>query len=596
MSISFRLRYFLGLIPKAQKIDLAWTELYKMRDKLNMIEASEELSRYNTLIDLVQSAEFQAKKRDINNLSLKGSDEYHLLNELVTLEKLSPIKKYFKFIQSSEFERFNAISRSPDVERFHDLEKITHSPDFIHRKKETEALRYKGSPEYLLRKEYVSLEKNNRLKQYYATIASDEYHNFLKLDEANKGLGVNLEEEDLKVKAYGRFLKSSAYKNLLIVEKHDLQGRITELRKELNESHFLEQEAFLSNKNRYTTTSDYPVFTEFTKLAQSEDIRFYLKCTNSSRYANYKEIDVSAALGRLQELRLIVEDPEFKQRVEFLRNKKRFEQTSEFKVEVELKELEKSEIIVSYHQLKKRNELAFFDQWEILLDENFINPDLAESIWEPGNFWGSKIAGFSFSQATELQAYKEEENIEIKNQVLSIVTKAEKSAGKVWDPSFGLLPKEFEYTSAMLNSGNRFKFREGVIEAKVKFRADDAITSAFSLTGSQPFPQIDVFRSGSNRVGLGIIEQPGNGKANKLAQIKGLNFSDYHIFRLEVFGESLVWKINNFEVHREEYSGKRDEMFLNFVGSIHKPMNARFLPHHFEIDWVRCFRKKSSES
>ncbi len=595
MSISFRLRYFLGLIPNAQKIDLAWAELYKMRDKLRLIEESEELARYNELRILIHSADFQSKKKDINNLNFKGSDEYHLLNELDTLEKLNPIKRYFKFIQSSEFERFNLISKSSDLQRYHELEKIVHSPDFVHRQKETNALLYKGSPEYLLRKEYLSLEKSGRLKRYYATISSEEYQAFLKHDAVVKGELSNLEEEDLKVKAYRRFLNSSAYKNLLVVEKQNLQSRIEELKKEVNDPHFLEQEDFLRNKNRYSTTPDYPLFIEFSKLSKSDEILFYLKCFNSSHYANFKEISISAALGRLQELRLIVNDPEFKQRVDFLRNKKRYELTSEYKFEIEFKELENSALIVSYHQLKKRSELLFFDQWEILLDENFLVPDLSSTIWEPENFWGSKIAGFSFSQASELQAYKGLANIEIKNQVLSIVTKAEKSAGKVWDPSFGLLPKEFEYTSAMLNSGSKFKFRDGIVEAKVKFQADGAITSAFSLTGSHPFPQFDIFRSGSNRVGLGIIEQPGNGGVNKLVQIKGLNFSDYHIFRLEVFGNSLVWKINNFEVHREQYSGKREEMFLNFIGSIHKPHNTP-LPHHFEIDWVRCYRKKSAES
>ena len=174
---------------------------------------------------------------------------------------------------------------------------------------------------------------------------------------------------------------------------------------------------------------------------------------------------------------------------------------------MELKELENSKLIITYFQLKKRSELSFFDQWEIVLDENFSDPGLSKTLWEPENYWGAKIAGFSFSQAAELQAFKGEKNVEIKNQVLSIVTKAERSKGKVWDPSFGLIPKEFEYSSAIINTGNSFKFKEGVIEAKVKFRAEDAITSAFSLTGSNPFPQIDVFRSGPKRVGLGLLNR-----------------------------------------------------------------------------------------
>ena len=592
MSFSFRLRYFFGLIPKTQKIESAWTELFRMRDELLQIEASAELARYNELKMQVESDDFQTKKREIINLSLKSSDEFHLLNELSTLEKLNPIRNYIKFIQSSDFERINSVIESAELKRYLELEEIVQSADFIQHRRETIALRYKGSPEYTKRREFLVLQKSSRLKKYHATLESEEYHLFLKLNGSDPEKLNSLEEEDLKVKTYRHFLKSSAYKNILEVEKHDLPGKFKHLEHETSTEHFIEREAFLLNKERYSTTSDYPIFNEFTGLSKSSEIRFYLKCINSSAYANYREIVVSAALARLLELRLKVQDPEFVQRVAFLKNKKRFELTPEFTLETELKDLEKSKLIVTYHQLKKRTELSFFDQWEISLDEDFSEPTLSTTLWEPENYWGSKIAGFTFSQASELQAYNGVKNIEIRNKVLSIVTKAEKSAGKVWDPAFGLIPKEFEYTSALINSANGFKFKEGVVEAKVKFRADKAITSAFSLTGTQPFPQIDVFRSGHKRVGLGIIEQPNNGGISKLIQIKGLNFSNFHIFRLEVFSDFLIWKINNHEVHREEHNQNSGELFLNFVCSIHKPLSEQSLPHHFEIDWVRCLKRK----
>ena len=162
----------------------------------------------------------------------------------------------------------------------------------------------------------------------------------------------------------------------------------------------------------------------------------------------------------------------------------------------------------------------------------------------------------------------------------------------MWDPAYGLIPKEFEYSSAILNTGNSFKLKEGVVEAKVKFRAEEAITSALSLTGNHPFPQIDVFRSGSKRVGLGIIDHPSNGGTKSLKQVKGLNFNNFHIFRLEISGDLLIWKINNHEVHREQFTQNPEGLFLNFVGAIHKPISAESLPHHFEIDWVRCLQKK----
>ena len=97
----------------------------------------------------------------------------------------------------------------------------------------------------------------------------------------------------------------------------------------------------------------------------------------------------------------------------------------------------------------------------------FSDHKLSPTLWEPENYWGSKLLGTSFSQANELQAYKGLKNIEFRNKVLSIVSKAEKTEGKVWNPSFGLIPKKFDFSSAIINTGNGFRFKEGVVEAKL---------------------------------------------------------------------------------------------------------------------------------
>lgn len=593
MSSSFRLKYFFGLIPNAQKIDSAWAELLKMRDELHLIETSKELARYEELKQLVQSNDFQTKKREITDLSFNGSAENQLLTERTKLEHSKPIKDYFKFIASPDFVRLKSITESSELARFFELKKNVESPDFIRRKKEAESLRYKGSPEFHKRQEFNALQKNSRLKGYYATLVSDEYRVFLELDASEKEKLKDLSKKlDPKVIIYRKFLKSTAYQNIKKVEKLGLVAQFEQLKQETNAKPFLEYEAFLKNAARYETTADYPQFNEFTRLLKSSDIQFYLKCISSPLYTNYQKIVDSRELARLKELRLSVETPAFMQQVAFLKNKKRYETTPDFKLETELNELEKSKIITTYHQLKKRRELAFFDQWEIVLEENFTEHHLTSMLWEPENYWGSKMAGYSFSQMNELQAYKGMKNIEIRNKVLSIVTKAEKTEGKVWDPAVGLVPQKFDYSSAILNTGNSFKFKEGVVEAKVKFRAAKAITSAFALTGSHPFPQIDVFRSGNKSVGLGIINQSGKGSVKKLVQIKGLNFNNFHIFRLEVFANELVWKINNHEVHRDQLPQNMGELFLHFIGSIHEPLNGGSLPHYFEIDWVRCLRKK----
>ncbi len=593
MSFSFRLRYFLGLIPKAQKIDSAWFQLFKMRDELETIEASRELARYLELKQLLKSNDFQTKKREIINLGLKGSVENDILTELANLEKSKPIKNYFRFLQSSDFNRVNTISKSSDLSRYQELHKLVESPDFIRRKKECESLKYQDSHEYLKVKEFRALQKSSKLKLYNATLSSTEYRIFLELDTSGEEKLKNYSKElEQKEKIYHKFLKSKAYRNFVSVSELKLPAKFEQLKRETSDKAFLERVAFLKNSARYETTTDYPLFSEYKKLARSSDIQFYNKCVKSSLYLNFQEIAVSKSLSRLLELRLKVNEPSFIERVSFLKNKKRYETTPEFKLEMEFAELEKSKLITTYHQLKKRSELAFFNQWDIVLDENFSDHKLSPTLWEPENYWGSKLLGSSFSQANELQAYKGLKNIEFRNKVLSIVSKAEKTEGKVWNPSFGLIPKKFDFSSAIINTGNGFRFKEGIVEAKVKFRANKAITSSFSLTGNKPFPQIDVFRSGHKKVGLGIINQPGNSGADNFVQIRGLNFNHFHIFRLEIFGNQVVWKINNHEVHRQHLDSYEGDLFLNFTGSIHHANAEEILPHHFEIEWVRCLRKK----
>ncbi|HZK97172.1 MAG TPA: hypothetical protein VFC67_23425 [Prolixibacteraceae bacterium] len=593
MSFSFRLRYFLGLIPTAQKIDAAWAERLKMREELHLIETSNELARYNELKHLIQSDEFQARKNDIINLSLIGSVENKLLTERTNLERSKPLKDYFKFIQSPDFNRFISITGSSELSRYFGLKKIVEAPDFIQRKKEAESLRYKDSTEFRKRKDFETLQKSARIKHYYDTLSSVEYRLFLELEATERGnLDDRSKRKDPKIKIYRKYLNSRVYKNVKIVEELGLPAKLEQLKQETSTKSFLEREAYLKNAARFETTPDYAPLKEFKQLSKSSEMIFYLKCSKSSLYANYQKIVDSKELARLIELRSEVENPEFKQRVAFLKNKNRFNTTPARTTEKEFYKLENSKTIKNYFQLQKRPELAFFNQWEVVMEENFAVHQLSTTLWEPENYWGSKMAGFSFSQSNELQAYHGLKNIVIRNNVLSIVTKAEKSEGKVWDPAIGLLTKKFDFSSGILNTGNSFRFKEGVIEAKVKFRANKAFTSAFSLTGNQPFPQIDVFRSGNNCVGLGIIDQPGIKGVKQLAQIKGLNYNNFHIFRVEISGNLVVWKINNYEVHREHVSRNLGELFINFIGSLHQPVNGESLPHHFEIDWVRCLKKK----
>jgi hypothetical protein len=338
-------------------------------------------------------------------------------------------------------------------------------------------------------------------------------------------------------------------------------------------------------------TPDYVVFMEYNELKKDPDIRFWHKFTQSDRYKSYLRTLESNELERLNELSKLTCTDDFNSRVAYLKDKKRFLKSDEYKNVLSFNELDKSKFMAEYRKLKKARELDFFEKWEIVLDENFDGNELNSKLWQPENWWGSKLADMSFSQESEMQSFQGMRNIHINNHTLSLVAKKEKSNGKAWSPSIGLIPKQYEYSSSIINSADSFRIREGVLETKVRFKKDPTIISSFSLTGEKPFPQIDLFRSTKNGVGMGILEKQ-ESVTSKYCKLSALNDQNYHIFRLELFKDQLVWKINGYEVFRESFT-VHEPLFFHLLTSLHGEVNEHLLPHKFEVEWIRCFSAKS---
>lgn len=481
MSIAFRLKYALGLIPTADHLDAKWEKLIKMRDNLDQMESSIELKQYEDVKNLIESSDFKHQKREIESLQYSGSKEEKLILEQKALAKSHSILNYHKISTSSQLERFQKILAGSELKRFLDLQKEVESKDFKIRKA-------------------------------------------------------------------------------------------------------------AQSKKTFVKTPDCADFKEYNQLRKNGDIRFWRKFSQSESYQNYLSTIGSKKLMRLDELSALINSDDFIRRVAYLKDKKRFLKSEEYKSIVSFNEMDKGRFMVEYRKLKKTKELDFFEKWEIILEENFTEKGLNSERWQPENWWGIKMAGSSFSQEGERQCFQGPKNIELSNSTLSLLAKKERAMGKVWNPAVGLIPKQFEYTSSILNSADFFRIKEGVIEAKVRFKKDATITSAFSLTGEKPFPQIDLFRSTKKGVGVGILEKKGT-ESVKYIRLNGLNDQQYHIFRLELFNGQLVWKINGYEVYRNTTSLK-EPLFFNLLTSLHGEVNERLLPHRFEVNWIRCLAKK----
>ena len=70
------LKLLLGLIPSTTKLELNEKALTDEYEKLRAFTISVLLFRYNTLNDLINSTDFLRKKKEIESLQYKNSEEY----------------------------------------------------------------------------------------------------------------------------------------------------------------------------------------------------------------------------------------------------------------------------------------------------------------------------------------------------------------------------------------------------------------------------------------------------------------------------------------------------------------------------------------
>ena len=86
----------------------------------------------------------------------------------------------------SEFEKLNTFSKSEQLAKFTELDKLVTSSDFIQKKKEIESLQFKNSEEKSKEKEFLSLQKAKDIVLYFKTVAGTDLKKFKELDGSEK--------------------------------------------------------------------------------------------------------------------------------------------------------------------------------------------------------------------------------------------------------------------------------------------------------------------------------------------------------------------------------------------------------------------------
>lgn len=458
----------------------------------------------------------------------------------------------------NEFDEFNLFVNSNELKAFQELKTWFDTKEHEKIKQELKSLTFKSSPEFQTEKEYLTLCKNKALK------------NYLTLAETNTP------------------------KEYLEIEKSGLPKKYTELETYIKSPEYKQERKRFVKEN----TEEYQKEIEFVELKQNEKIKNYFKLKKSKELQDYFQVKDSELLTKYNDLKAQVESKEFADRKTYLLSTDKFEKTEQYHKLQEYIKLSQSEKIKWYFHTLKTDKFKEIKKWELTFTEDFETKKLDQQKWLTKFFWGEALLNSSYSLASDSHWYTDGNNVAIEKSILKIITRKEKSNGLSWDSKYGFVPKEFDYTSGVISTGNSFRQQYGRFEAKIKITSLAGIYHAFWLIGDKMLPEIDVFRKngeGSSALqGAFFWENGEKGKAKKsITNVGGLSLdSSFYILGIDWDEQKITWKINGIPFKVETNNLPKGTVYLVFSSGVNGKIDESKLPVTFEVDWVKCWTHK----
>lgn len=455
----------------------------------------------------------------------------------------------------NEFDEFNNFENSNDFIKYQELKVWFDTKEHEKVKQELKALTFKSSPEFQTEKEYQSICKNKALK------------NYLQLAETNTP------------------------KEFADIEKTGLPQKFTELETYVKSSEYKQERKRFAKEN----TEEYQKEIQFVELKQNEKIKTYFKLKKSKALQDYFQIKGSDLLAKYTELKAKVEAKEFTERKSYLLSSDKFEKTEQYQKLQEFNKLNQSEKIKWYFKAVKTDKFKEIKKWNLTFSEDFESKKLDSQKWLTKLFWGEALLNSSYSLASDSHWYTDGNNISIDKGVLKITTRKEKANGLSWDSKFGFVPKDFNYTSGVISTGNSFRQQHGRFEAKIKMTTLAGIYHAFWLVGDKMLPEIDIFRKkgegSSSLQGAFFWENGEKGKPKKsINSVSGLSLdSEFYILGVDWDEQKITWTINGIPFKVETNNLPKGAVYIVFSSGINGNIDESKLPATFEVDWVKCW-------
>lgn len=613
MSFKLFLLQLTGQLRDSGKIETGRKQTEKLYHDFLDAESSKELDDFRTLGKWIKSGEPLRKRRELEALVYKGSEEYNQMREFRKLSRSRELRDYFNLLSSGDLERFAVIGNFEKMQEFWDLNVYVEDGQFEQEKKEAESQRYEGSAEQKHVRELEKLKKSSQIKAYQSLAGSEKLKQhllFKKSEKLKRYLELKNAPErdkaarkeffrlklDREIREYFSFENGRSLKYFREMSGSHTLKKFEDLIRLTATDNFRQRTAYLKDRKKFRKSDSWKKFLRYKELASDPDVLFWLKFDKSARFRNYLDVNESFMLTRHNELKELTSSGVFLERKAYLEDKKKWEKTEEYLKEQQFKLLQKHPKVLLYFRYVSSKDFDFIKNHEVAFSDDFEAKSLDRAKWTPNTFWADRLLGDNFSQPGDLQAYNGGKNTVTGKGILVVEVRKEKKRGKQWHPEFGFVPVDFEYTSDTLSTIGSYWLSDGIIEAKIRFSPVKEVVSTIYLTGEKNTPRIILAETGPEcRAGIVSVSETSKQLFSGTG-IKNLVQGRYYIFGLERKGHHVTWKINDRVIFECDWPGLTEKMHLNITSLVVNDLKETALPSRFEVGWIRCYREIRSET
>lgn len=458
----------------------------------------------------------------------------------------------------ADYKVYNEVEGSEKLKTYLSLREKVDSATFKNSRREIESLRWKGSPEQKLEEEFKKLQNNPKIKIYFSVVDSDNLRHFKTIE--NGKLLIEFIE-------LNQYVKSGQVKS-------ELKAFNQKKKDKSFHGQWEDNEAFKKNKR-------------YNDILMSADFQKYSKFKASKTFKIFTEIENSALLNRYEDLEKELQSSKFKERKAFLEDKNRYEKTDDFSALQKYEKLNNDQEIQLYLKHHGTDAFKFFRNWKKNFSDEF-NHALDTSCWKLISPIAEKGPGKAFTPTGLYHYNNGMKNIEVKGGVLTVQTLNEKKKGLYWDPKFGFIEKEFDYTSGFLHSIHCFTQQYGYFDVKLKVSKAKGVNSTVSLCDNEEENCILLFSTLDNKAFGGIVTTDHNRKLVHRINLK-YDFNGYIIVGVKWTPDKVEWRVNGRVMGILTQNVPQTKLGLRFESEVVR-QTAR-LPHRLDIDWIRCYSR-----